>query len=129
MKIWTRHATYYLNVKSEKEKNIWYDMKGRPVLLIYYEDLRKNTVEELNKVFDFIKKYSNQDPYLNKLDSLTAAKCSVSPGEFKRNKPKTRPFEKQLSNGKKTLRDVVCDHVRDKCVGFWKRDDPEWDCE
>lgn len=127
---WTRHASYYLSTKT-KTPSIWLDERKRPVLLIYYEALKRNPVDELVKMFSFIKRHAKKrDAVLEKLQANKAAQCAVavdSVGAFKRTKPQMDPYSKQMSDGR-TLRQFVCESTQQVTKEFWNKDDPEWRC-
>ena len=96
---WMRHAQFYMNSLEDEAKGKYKDVRGRLVLVVYFEDMNRNLHGELVRILRFLSNKSLKSTIENKPEVLdTFAKCGVySPkGGFKRKRKKKDPYSLEL---------------------------------
>ena len=132
---WIMHTTFYLSSKLDKEGNdLFLDKLGKPVLLIEYDEMRKNPFEGMKRIFEFIKVSSRENDWFTRtINETIAATCAVQTEGpvYRAKRQKNRrakevfdPYTKKSLNGL-TLRQELCELIIKNCTLFIK---PFWGC-
>lgn len=134
---WSYHSDYYLASEDGGGGGVWRDKLNKPVLLVYYEDLKRDAEREMLRVFAFLREQHGRELVPSVAQATRCAlrgSAQAKQGSFHREKRAAAAdasgedfWHKKMSRaalGAHTLHELVCSFAANKT--YYRKDDAEW---